>query len=112
MSDSLAPAPATGRGKSARKTPPDPGEGEFAFDDVELLPHQRWPEGDKFIRLFLGGRGAGKTFAGAYWVIHHLRTAKADAVVHVIAPTLTQVRRVNLEGPAGLYRLFKDEFVS
>lgn len=43
------------------------GEGEAAWAEhgVVLHPHQRAPEGEWATWLMLGGRGAGKTFAGA-----------------------------------------------
>ena len=63
------------------------------------FPSQTPPESDWRTWLFLGGRGAGKTRAGAEWlkgVMHKgLRCA-------LIAPTLHDVREVMIEGPSGL----------
>jgi hypothetical protein len=49
--------------------------------------------------LLMGGRGAGKTFAGAAWLID-----KAFEVPHLalLGPTLHDVREVMIEGPSGL----------
>jgi phage terminase large subunit-like protein len=49
--------------------------------------------------LLMGGRGAGKTFAGAAWLIN-----KAFEVprLALLGPTLHDVREVMIEGPSGL----------
>jgi len=59
------------------------------------------PEGDWRIWLFLGGRGAGKTRAGAEWVAEHVRSGRAKRVA-LIAATHGDARMVMIEGPAGL----------
>ncbi|MFN3668418.1 MAG: DNA-packaging protein [Brevundimonas sp.] len=53
--------------------------------------------------MLLGGRGAGKTFAGAWW-INHLAEA-ADRRFALVGPTLHDVREVMVEGPSGLRAL-------
>jgi phage terminase large subunit-like protein len=53
--------------------------------------------------VLLGGRGAGKTFAGAWW-INHLAELK-DRRFALVGPTLHDVREVMVEGPSGLKRL-------
>jgi phage terminase large subunit-like protein len=61
------------------------------------------PPGDWLTWLFLGGRGAGKTRAGAEWVRHRaLRTVSRIALV---GPTFNDVREVMIEGPSGLKHL-------
>ncbi|WP_407658369.1 DNA-packaging protein [Maricaulis maris] len=61
------------------------------------------PPGEWRTWLFLGGRGAGKTRAGAEWVRHRaLRTVSRIALV---GPTFNDVREVMIEGPSGLLRL-------
>jgi len=60
---------------------------------------QEPPEGDWSTWLFLGGRGAGKTFAGAMWLTARARGAERLAL---IGPTLHDVREVMVEGPSGL----------
>ena len=49
--------------------------------------------------LFLGGRGAGKTRAGAEWLASR---AVSGARLALVAPTLHDVREVMIEGPSGL----------
>lgn len=59
------------------------------------------PEGDWRVWLFLGGRGAGKTRAGAEWVADHIRTQRVKRVA-LIAATHSDARQVMIEGPSGL----------
>jgi len=58
------------------------------------------PPGDWLIWLFLGGRGAGKTRAGAEWIRARVR-AGAERVA-LVGPTFSDVREVMIEGPSGL----------
>ena len=60
---------------------------------------QRPPDGDWHSWLFLGGRGAGKTRAGAEWVKSLLVPGLRVALV---GPTLHDVREVMIDGPSGL----------
>jgi phage terminase large subunit-like protein len=53
--------------------------------------------------LFLGGRGAGKTFAGASWVKEQSRHVGSLALV---GPTFHDVREVMIEGPSGIKSLY------
>jgi phage terminase large subunit-like protein len=64
-------------------------------------PSQKPPPGDWRIWLFLGGRGAGKTRAGAEWVAQHIREDNARRVA-LIAATHADARAVMIEGPSGL----------
>ena len=59
------------------------------------------PESDWHTWLFLGGRGAGKTRAGAEWVAGEIRARRASRVA-LIAATHSDARMVMIEGPAGL----------
>lgn len=63
-------------------------------------PVQLPPEGDWLIWLFLGGRGAGKTRAGAEWVTQ--KVAEGARRIALVAPTFNDVREVMIEGPSGL----------
>ena len=58
------------------------------------------PAGDWRVWMLMGGRGAGKTRAGAEWV----RALVAGGVrsVALVGPTLHDVREVMIEGPSGL----------
>src|SRR5260370_26315627 len=62
---------------------------------------QRPPEGDWRVWAYVGGRGAGKTWAGACWV---QQRAQAGVMKRgcLIAPTKADIRDVMFEGPSGL----------
>ena len=62
-------------------------------------PAQLPPEGDWRTWLFLGGRGAGKTRAGAEWLRLQATPGRRLALV---GPTLHDVREVMVQGPSGL----------
>lgn len=64
---------------------------------------QRPPPGDWLVWLFLGGRGAGKTRAGAEWLAR--RIADGAERVALIGPTFNDVREVMINGPSGLLNL-------
>lgn len=51
--------------------------------------------------LYLGGRGAGKTRAGAEWARFSALAGKC-ARIALVGPTLGDVREVMIEGPSGL----------
>ena len=58
--------------------------------------------------LFLGGRGAGKTQAGASWLADEadrIGAAKSGGRLALIGPTLHDVREVMIGGPSGLMSL-------
>jgi phage terminase large subunit-like protein len=61
---------------------------------------QQAPLGDWRIWLFLGGRGAGKTRAGAEWIRE--RISAGARRIALIGPTFNDVREVMIEGPSGL----------
>jgi phage terminase large subunit-like protein len=65
-------------------------------------PHQNPPPDPWSAWLFLGGRGAGKTFAGARWVADLVARPLSIALV---GPTFHDVREVMIEGPSGLKAL-------
>ncbi|MES1199394.1 MAG: terminase family protein [Pseudomonadota bacterium] len=67
-------------------------------------PDQLAPEGDWRTWLLMGGRGAGKTRAGAEWVHALARYRKARSIA-LIGPTLHDVREVMVEGRSGLRAL-------
>ena len=66
-------------------------------------PHQAPPADPWTTWLFLGGRGAGKTFAGASWIKHQAALGGALALV---GPTFHDVREVMIEGPSGIRSLY------
>jgi phage terminase large subunit-like protein len=78
-------------------------------DDAALLDHwefwardaQLEPDGDWRIWLFLGGRGAGKTRAGAEWIAGRVADGAASRI-GLIGATERDVRQVMVEGESGL----------
>lgn len=65
-------------------------------------PHQRTPDGDWTTWLLLGGRGAGKTRAGAEWVKRLARRAPGQGPIALIGETEHDAREVMVEGVSGL----------
>ena len=63
------------------------------------------PTGDWATWLYLAGRGAGKTRAGAEWVLDKVRTG--TRIIHLVAPTEADYRDVMIHGPAGLVTIAK-----
>lgn len=72
---------------------------------VVLRDNQRPPEGDWSTWLFLGGRGAGKTLAGALWLADQAERLGQGGRVALVGPTLHDVREVMVEGVSGILNL-------
>ena len=69
----------------------------------EPLPHQRPPEGKWRVWFILAGRGAGKTHAGARWLLEQaLRHPGSECAI--VGPTIGHARDVMMEGPSGILR--------
>ncbi len=90
----------------------DPGESGEGADDaadwgppVVLRAAQKPPDGDWATWLFLGGRGAGKTLAGASWLAARAEALGAGGRLALIGPPLHDVREVMIGGPSGLMSL-------
>ena len=64
---------------------------------------QKPPMGDWRIWLFLGGRGAGKTRAGAEWVRAQVKAGCRR--IALVAPTFSDVREVMVSGPSGFLNI-------
>ena len=64
-------------------------------------PEQLPPKGDWTIWLYLGGRGAGKTRAGAEWVRARVQAGIAKRIA-LVAATFAEARDVMIEGESGL----------
>ncbi len=67
-------------------------------------PAQKPPPGDWRTWLFMGGRGAGKTRAGAEWTRFSALYGGCRRIA-LVGPTLSDVREVMIEGPSGLRNL-------
>lgn len=67
----------------------------------KALPHQVEPEGDWWtIWAMIAGRGAGKTRAGAEWVLEQIASGRRRLAL--IAPTAADARDVMVEGESGI----------
>ncbi len=63
-------------------------------------PGQRPPDGDWRIWLIMGGRGYGKTRAGAEWMLGLAETPNLRLAL--VGPTEDEARSVMVEGPSGI----------
>lgn len=75
--------------------------------EIWALPHQLPPEGDWKTWVIMGGRGAGKTRAGAEWVRSEVEGARPlhpgrSRRVALVGETLEQVREVMVFGESGI----------
>ncbi|HVL41467.1 MAG TPA: terminase family protein [Brevundimonas sp.] len=89
---------------------PDPADHIPLCPPIKLRPAQRapglFPDGrDWSTWLFLGGRGAGKTLAGASWLADQAEALGEGGRLALVGPTLHDVREVMIEGPSGLRAL-------
>jgi predicted phage terminase large subunit-like protein len=73
---------------------------------AKARPAQLPPEGDWSIWLQLGGRGAGKTWSGANWVIE--QAASPTARIAIIGATAADVRDTMVEGASGILNVCPD----
>jgi phage terminase large subunit-like protein len=64
---------------------------------------QKAPEGDWRTWLLMGGRGSGKTRAGAEWV--HDMATRNPLRIALVAETLADAREVMVDGVSGLWRI-------
>ncbi len=90
---------------------PDPAQVIAGADDTivsawDRIAHeaQRPPDGNWSTWLFQGGRGAGKTRAGAEWLAARA-AASPGGVFALIAPTQHDAREVMIHGVSGLCNL-------
>ncbi|GJL92768.1 DNA-packaging protein [Hyphococcus sp.] len=79
---------------------------------VNAHDHQREPNGDWTTWLLLGGRGAGKTRAGAEWVRALVAGIANDNTKHkaiaLVAESYADAREVMIEGPSGICAVARD----
>ena len=89
--------------------------GPHLLTDAELLaasrdwrilarPEQQPPPGGWRTWLLMGGRGSGKTRAGAEWV-HRLARAAPGLRIALVAETLGDAREVMIDGQSGIMRI-------
>ena len=63
---------------------------------------QRPPAGDWYLWALVGGRGSGKTRAGAEWLAAELRGDGRGDESAIVAPRFSDARDTCVEGPSGL----------
>jgi hypothetical protein len=81
------------------------GSLDHVWREFNAHPHQLWPESEGWtLWLLLGGRGAGKTRAGAEWVRAFVRQRR-DARIALISETYADGREVMIDGNSGLSHL-------
>ena len=68
-------------------------------------PEQLPPEGDWVTWLLLGGRGSGKTRAGAEWVRALATGSQPVSPIALVGETMTEAIAIMVEGESGLLRL-------
>ena len=74
-------------------------------------PEQIAPESDWRIWLFLGGRGAGKTRAGAEWICENVREGRMRRLA-LVGATYADVRDVMIAGESGVLNVARADGVA
>jgi phage terminase large subunit-like protein len=89
--------------RSLGMTDADALDGDFAsWAHPGQVPPPKCPDGSEWSTcIVMGGRGFGKTFAGAKWVESAI-AAGGRIRIALVAATLAEARRVMVEGPSGL----------
>jgi phage terminase large subunit-like protein len=80
-----------------------------AFYELDAFPHQTPAIADWTVFLLLGGRGAGKTRAGAEWVLQFVRDQDRPARIALVSETYADGREVMIDGDSGLARLGEEK---
>ena len=78
-----------------------PLEGPHNYNCRHARPAQRAPEGDWLVWLFSGGRGTGKTRAGAEWVLDQVWNQGKKRIA-LVARTPADARDVMIYGDSGI----------
>lgn len=77
---------------------------DIAFNwPIWAMPHQLPPDGDWTTWLLLGGRGAGKTRAGAEWVL--MLAERGIGPIALVGETMTEAEAVMVKGESGVLRI-------
>lgn len=109
------------RGEVDLPGPPGPDRAVDLFDAFQIGHLREWeingraeqkpPSGDWRTWLIMGGRGSGKTRAGAEWV-HRLASegARSDLRIALVAETLGDAREVMIDGVSGICRIARKHF--
>ena len=78
------------------------GRWPFLARDDQLPPDFHQPDARWRVWLFMAGRGAGKTRAGAEWIRAQALGAREPLRIALVGPTLHDARSVMVEGVSGL----------
>jgi len=80
------------------------GDFESWAHEGQLPPEKREDGADWSTCVVMGGRGFGKTFAGAKWIEQQVAAAAPGTRLRIalVGATLAEARRVMVEGPSGL----------
>jgi phage terminase large subunit-like protein len=85
------------------------------LDDWSLwaMPHQQWPEGNWRRWACRAGRGSGKSYMGSKWVneIAEDKNNIQGGEIGIIARTHTDARQTCVEGPSGILKTAKSNFM-
>jgi len=84
----------------AAQFPPD--DERHACPSCDGVPDDSWN-----IWLLLAGRGFGKTFVGASWIVHQALSIPNSEWL-VVAPTFRDVQRTCFEGDSGILKRFNE----
>src|SRR5690606_9946095 len=81
---------------------------ELAFSWPLFAREEQWPPpGDWTTWLLMGGRGSGKTRAGAEWV--RLLAARGVTPIAIVGETITEAIAVMVKGESGILRVTPPE---
>lgn len=97
----LASLPAALRNDLIAELSPEQARALLQYWAFWARPEQLPPDGDWRVWLYIGGRGAGKTRAGAELVRAKVRSGAARRVA-LVGATAADVRNVMIEGESGL----------
>lgn len=86
------------------------GGTEHEWYEHHAHKYQQWPQKDDWtVWLLLGGRGAGKTRAGAEWVRNFVDENANPARIALVSETYADGREVMIDGNSGLAHIGPEE---
>jgi phage terminase large subunit-like protein len=93
--------------QAAEAMPDDHAEVLGRYWKMWSHPAQKEPDGDWSTWLLLGGRGSGKTRAGAEWV--RSLVGRQVSPIAIVGASMIEARQVMVGGPSGLLVVHDDE---
>lgn len=82
---------------------------EFGFWSWWARQEQAPPDGDWTTWLLIGGRGSGKTRAGAEWIRLMALSDPPVSPIALVGETMTEARAVMVEGVSGLLAIHRED---